>query len=124
MDSCETPTNPYEVEEDSDVKIEKLCDTRDLSYHDIATKLLNDNLLLTALELHAELVEAGKELPKLRVFFSNPGNFEQHTVAKPDICSPSIRECLLLIAHRSLCCSILVDPLIYKCVSFHSSTFP
>ncbi|XP_034249824.1 RAB11-binding protein RELCH homolog [Thrips palmi] len=91
MDSNQTSLNPYEAEEECDVKYEQSsCDTRDLSYHDIATKLLNDNLLLTALELHAELVEAGKELPKLRVFFSNPGNFEQHTIAKPDICSPSI----------------------------------
>lgn len=91
MDSNETSPNVYEGDEESDLKYEEsACDTRDLSYHDIATKLLNDNLLLTALELHVELVEAGKELPKLRIFFSNPGNFEQHTIAKPDVCSPSI----------------------------------
>ncbi|XP_050533582.1 RAB11-binding protein RELCH-like isoform X2 [Daktulosphaira vitifoliae] len=54
-----------------------------LSYNDIARKLLNDRLLLTALELHYELVEAGKELPGLREFFSNPSNFE-HTSPQND----------------------------------------
>ncbi|KRT78713.1 hypothetical protein AMK59_8771, partial [Oryctes borbonicus] len=49
------------------------------SYQDIATKLLSDRLLLTALELHTELVESGKELRILKDFFSNPGNFELHT---------------------------------------------
>ncbi|XP_050675108.1 RAB11-binding protein RELCH homolog isoform X2 [Leptidea sinapis] len=29
-------------------------------------------------KFHTELVESGKELPQLREFFSNPGNFEQH----------------------------------------------
>lgn len=93
MGSNEISTNPFEGEEEVDMKHEKSpSDSREISYHDIATKLLNDNLLLTALELHAELVEAGKEIPKLRVFFSNPGNFEQHTVAKPELFSPTIRE--------------------------------
>lgn len=50
-----------------------------ISYKDFATKLLEDRLLLTALELHTELVEAGKELKVLRDYFSNPGNFETHT---------------------------------------------
>lgn len=65
--------NPYkDVEESSFVAAPHL------TYEDIATKLLKDNLFLTALELHTELVESGKELPQLREFFSNPGNFEQH----------------------------------------------
>ncbi|KAK4876752.1 hypothetical protein RN001_009258 [Aquatica leii] len=50
-----------------------------ISYHDIASKLINDRLLLTALELHTELVESGKELKLLRDYFSNPGNFEIHS---------------------------------------------
>lgn len=54
-----------------------MADGRPPSYGDIAKKLLDDRLLLTALELHYELVEAGKELPKLREFFSDPSNFEQ-----------------------------------------------
>ncbi|XP_063235480.1 RAB11-binding protein RELCH homolog [Bacillus rossius redtenbacheri] len=57
-----------------------------VSYNDIAQKLLSDNLLLTALELHTELVEAGREVPKLREFFSNPGNFEQALI-RPEITS-------------------------------------
>lgn len=54
----------------------KKCEKRILSYNDIATKLLEDRFLLTALELHTELVENGRELKVLRDFFSNPGNFE------------------------------------------------
>jgi len=55
------------------------------SYGDIAKKLLNDRLLLTALELHYELVEAGKELPGLREFFSNPSNFEHSSPQNDNI---------------------------------------
>ncbi|XP_011138092.2 lisH domain and HEAT repeat-containing protein KIAA1468 homolog [Harpegnathos saltator] len=54
-----------------------------ISYEDIATKLLDEKLLLTALELHAELCEVGKELPILREFFSNPSNFENSSI-KPE----------------------------------------
>ncbi|XP_063983831.1 RAB11-binding protein RELCH homolog [Diachasmimorpha longicaudata] len=54
-----------------------------LSYNDIATKLLNEKLLLTALELHAELCEAGREIPVLRDFFANPNNFECQSM-KPE----------------------------------------
>ncbi|XP_062500867.1 RAB11-binding protein RELCH homolog isoform X2 [Corticium candelabrum] len=43
----------------------------------IAERLLEQRFLLSALELHLELTEAGKELPRLRNFFSNPGNFER-----------------------------------------------
>ncbi|XP_066257908.1 RAB11-binding protein RELCH homolog isoform X1 [Euwallacea similis] len=50
-----------------------------ISYNHVAEKLLEDKFLLTALELHTELVEAGKELKVLRDFFSNPGNFETFT---------------------------------------------
>lgn len=43
----------------------------------IATTLLKQNFILTALELHTELAESGREIPRLRDFFSNPANFEQ-----------------------------------------------
>uniref|UniRef100_A0A8C5PZJ7 LisH domain and HEAT repeat-containing protein KIAA1468 n=1 Tax=Leptobrachium leishanense TaxID=445787 RepID=A0A8C5PZJ7_9ANUR len=43
----------------------------------VAAQLLRDQLLLTALELHTELLETGRELPRLRDYFSNPGNFER-----------------------------------------------
>lgn len=55
------------------------------SYVEIAKKLLDDRLLLTALELHYELVEAGKELPGLREFFSNPSNFEHSSPQNDNI---------------------------------------
>eukprot|EP00118_Oscarella_pearsei_P026326 m.309769 g.309769 ORF g.309769 m.309769 type:complete len:1074 (+) comp47698_c0_seq1:27-3248(+) len=48
-----------------------------LSWDSIAEHLLANHLVLSALELHLELVEFGKELPVLRDFFSNPGNFER-----------------------------------------------
>lgn len=54
-----------------------------LSYNDIAIKLLNEKLILTALELHAELCEAGRESPILKDFFANPNNFE-NTGVKPE----------------------------------------
>ncbi|XP_065299337.1 RAB11-binding protein RELCH homolog [Dermacentor albipictus] len=59
---------PTELESVHDVTIDK-----------IAAKLLKDNFILTALELHAELLESGRELPRLRDYFSNPGNFEKHS---------------------------------------------
>ncbi|XP_047993137.1 RAB11-binding protein RELCH homolog isoform X3 [Leguminivora glycinivorella] len=65
--------NPYKDLEES-----SFTAAPHLTYEDIATKLLKDHYFLTALELHTELVESGKELPQLREFFSNPGNFEQH----------------------------------------------
>lgn len=54
-----------------------------ISYEEIATKLLNEKFLLTALELHAELCEAGKELPILKDFFANPSHFENQNI-KPE----------------------------------------
>ncbi|XP_014219882.1 lisH domain and HEAT repeat-containing protein KIAA1468 homolog [Copidosoma floridanum] len=56
-----------------------------ISYEDIASKLLSERLLLTALELHAELCEADRELPVLRNFFSDPNNFECLNI-KPEPC--------------------------------------
>ncbi|XP_012535245.1 RAB11-binding protein RELCH homolog isoform X2 [Monomorium pharaonis] len=61
-----------------------------ISYEEMATKLLNEKLLLTALELHAELCEAGKELPVLREFFSNPNNFESSNI-RPEPYTPMPR---------------------------------
>ncbi|KAB0360178.1 hypothetical protein FD754_004334, partial [Muntiacus muntjak] len=50
-----------------------------LSIDAIAAQLLRDQYLLTALELHTELLESGRELPRLRDYFSNPGNFERQS---------------------------------------------
>lgn len=53
---------------------------KNITYNDIAAKLIRDKFLLTALELHTELFESGKELRQLKDFFSNPGNFEVQTL--------------------------------------------
>ncbi|XP_025023500.1 lisH domain and HEAT repeat-containing protein KIAA1468 homolog isoform X3 [Python bivittatus] len=45
----------------------------------LAAQLLRDQFVLTALELHTELLESGRELPRLRDYFSNPGNFERQS---------------------------------------------
>ena len=50
---------------------------------DIAKKLLRGKFFLAALEFHAELVEVGRELPRLKDFFSNPGNFEIQSKLDP-----------------------------------------
>ena len=47
------------------------------SYEELGAKLIEDRLLLSALELYAELGEAGHEIHCLKQFFSNPGNFEK-----------------------------------------------
>uniref|UniRef100_A0A3P9LPB0 RAB11 binding and LisH domain, coiled-coil and HEAT repeat containing n=1 Tax=Oryzias latipes TaxID=8090 RepID=A0A3P9LPB0_ORYLA len=49
----------------------------------IAAQLLRDQFILTALEFHTELLEAGRELPRLRDYFSNPGNFERQGGTPP-----------------------------------------
>lgn len=54
-------------------------------YNEFADKLISGNFLLTALEFHAELIESGRELPRLKDFFSNPGNFENLASNKPEI---------------------------------------
>ncbi|KAL3860033.1 hypothetical protein ACJMK2_010206, partial [Sinanodonta woodiana] len=80
-------TNPF-LSDDQDDFIEEELDNKpersesvsvatDISWDAIASKLLKENLILSALELHTELVEKGRELPRLRDFFSNPGNFEK-----------------------------------------------
>ncbi|KAM6971673.1 RAB11-binding protein RELCH homolog isoform 2-T3 [Tautogolabrus adspersus] len=58
------------------------ADTR-VSVDVIAAQLLRDQYILTALELHTELLEAGRELPRLRDYFSNPGNFERQSGTPP-----------------------------------------
>ena len=63
--------------------------TEHLSFEAIASKLIKDNLLLTALELHTELVESGREILKLRDYFSNPSNFER---TKLDSFTPALRK--------------------------------
>ena len=54
-------------------------ETTKITFDQIASVLLKNNLVLTALEFHTELAEIGKELPRLRDYFSNPANFEQQS---------------------------------------------
>ncbi|XP_012629939.1 RAB11-binding protein RELCH isoform X4 [Microcebus murinus] len=61
-----------------------------LSIDAIAAQLLRDQYLLTALELHTELLESGRELPRLRDYFSNPGNFERQSGTPPGIGAPGV----------------------------------
>ncbi|XP_075843758.1 RAB11-binding protein RELCH isoform X3 [Microtus pennsylvanicus] len=61
-----------------------------LSIDAIAAQLLRDQYLLTALELHTELLENGRELPRLRDYFSNPGNFERQSGTPPGMGAPGI----------------------------------
>ena len=94
--------NPFEGEEPADwiedeIKASQspnaespvLPEIAEISWDGIASKLLKDNFILTALELHTELVESGRELPRLRDYFSNPGNFER---TKEDTPSPTLRK--------------------------------
>ncbi|KAK5642547.1 hypothetical protein RI129_008714 [Pyrocoelia pectoralis] len=71
----------------TDIKCQEV--NKEINYHEIAAKLINDRLLLTALELHTELVESGKELKVLRDYFSNPGNFEVQSSEAPSLISRS-----------------------------------
>ncbi|XP_014248198.1 lisH domain and HEAT repeat-containing protein KIAA1468-like [Cimex lectularius] len=72
--------NPFsQSEEEYEIFSREDTTGHHVSYGDIASKLIKDRLWLTALELHTELVEAGKEVPKLREFFSNPVNFENQS---------------------------------------------
>lgn len=56
----------------------------------IADQLLQEGLLLTALELHAELTERGKGLSSLREFFDNSTNFEKFTRKFDSAASPCL----------------------------------
>ena len=50
-----------------------------MNFQDVADVLLDEGLLLTALELHVELSEKGKGLSSLKTFFENSSNFERFT---------------------------------------------
>ena len=65
--------------EDKAVEAELSDQPNDLEINEIAKRLLKWKFLLSALEVHIELCERGREQPLLRDFFSNPGNFESNT---------------------------------------------
>ena len=51
-------------------------------WEEVSCALLEDGFILTALELHTELLECGREVSTLKDYFSNPGNFE-HAIPQP-----------------------------------------
>ena len=58
-------------------------DVSEVTLDAISHKLIKERFFLTALELHTELIECGRELPRLRDYFSNPGNFERTNDEQP-----------------------------------------
>ena len=94
-EEVETET-PKKLEEDN-ITIGDSSDRDVSSEHDnlnwdaVASKLLKEKLILTALEFHSELSESGRELPRLRDFFSNPANFERTKFAS-DVSPSGLRE--------------------------------
>lgn len=105
-----TNTNPFSEDtddfiedelENAEIECSKDTDFTDLTWDGIAARLLKENFLLTALEFHTEIVESGKELPRLRDYFSNPGNFER---TKDDPTSPGLRKSIfhVVLITRSL----------------------
>ncbi|XP_033755767.1 LOW QUALITY PROTEIN: RAB11-binding protein RELCH-like [Pecten maximus] len=92
-----TNTNPFDCDVDPEIIIEEQLDDTEndivpmepseSSWDSIAHKLLRENFMLTALEFHTELIESGRELPRLRDYFSNPGNFER---TRDDLTSPGL----------------------------------
>ena len=99
-------TNPF-LEDESIVDEQTVTQSlreecADISLDSLAARLLKENLLLTALELHTELTESGREIPRLRDYFSNPGNFER---TKEDLTSPTLRKIpFLMIKHSIITC--------------------
>ena len=88
----EVPEMPEKIRADPHSEMPKRLSDAELD--EIAKKLLNSKLFLAALELHTELTEGGRELSRLRDFFSNPGNFEAQ--ARLDTLLP-VREYLNVI---------------------------
>ncbi|XP_071176146.1 RAB11-binding protein RELCH homolog [Mytilus edulis] len=86
-------TNPFLdddsiLEENTIAQSPKSDESTEMTLDSLAARLLKENLLLTALELHTELTELGREVPRLRDYFSNPGNFER---TKEDLTSPTLQ---------------------------------
>ena len=82
-------SKPNDKPEKREVTPDSVPDVKTITLDNIASKLIKDNFILTALELHTELLESGRELPRLRDYFSNPANFER---TKPgDLSSPGLR---------------------------------
>lgn len=93
-------TNPTSS---SDSHQHHLSSSSSSSWDGIAARLLSEKFLLTALELHAELIEAGHELPRLTNFFSNPANFDLTAgTSLPGFAASNT-------SHANICKSVLIN---------------
>ena len=61
-----------------------------VDYQCLADQLLKDGFLLTALEFHTELLERGRTLKNLQIFFEDSTNFETFTRKLNNSPAPSI----------------------------------
>ena len=50
--------------------------SKELSLDNLAEELIKNKFILTALELYTEIQERGKDLLRLKNYFSNPSNFD------------------------------------------------
>lgn len=82
VSSSMTPSTKY-VSQNLTIAAEKI--TIDL----IAKRLLEENYVLTALEFYTELTESGKDVKRLRDYFSNPANFEMQNFSNKFELSPT-----------------------------------
>ena len=76
-DDEENATIAVAEENDAVPQAAKSYEHHEISLDALAGSLLKENFVLTALEFHTELLETGREIPRLRDYFSNPGNFER-----------------------------------------------
>lgn len=106
---CSFRFDPQSASDFGSSKPDKTHFLSQITWDDVAAKLLESSLLLTALELYMELCECGSsqsnfnpqnprtsftrasthELPRLRAFFSNPANFENPSAPSPALTSAS-----------------------------------
>ena len=98
---------------DNDIESQaaKTSDHHELTLDALAASLLKENFMLTALEFHTELLETGREIPRLRDYFSNPGNFER---TKDEFGTGSLRNSFIIFISFDL--NLTGDLLSYCCV--------
>ena len=101
---CSFRFDPKTASDSGASKFDRTHFLAQMTWDDVAAKLLESSLLLTALELYMELCECGSsqtsqsanhrsslsrtathELPRLRAFFSNPANFENSSAPTPGL---------------------------------------
>lgn len=104
------------VTEENDVGLQaaKTYEHHEISLDALAGSLLKENFVLTALEFHTELLETGREIPRLRDYFSNPGNFER---TKDEFGTASLRKYLFELSMLNLTMAEVSSILSVSCLS-------